>query len=345
MVSSYARKLAEEKLTGRRKAAALLITLGKQRSAEVLRFMSDEDIERLTWEISAMGELHPDARRQVLEDFEEAAVAHNVVSIGGLEYAEELLRLALGEDKAHELVDRLSATSPQVPFGFLRHLNVSQLVNFLSNEHPQTVALLLSFLHPDKAAQVLSALDPDLASDVARRIATMERANPEIVSEVESVLRRKLSSVLQPARETQSVGGIEVVVELLKQSNRMTEKTIIESLEVNEPELAEEIKKRMFVFENISTLDDRSIQRILREVEVRDLGLALKATPEDVKNCIMRNMSQRAATMLKEDMEASGPVRLRQVEEAQARVVEVIRRLDDSEEIVISRGGDDELVA
>jgi flagellar motor switch protein FliG len=161
------------------------------------------------------------------------------------------------------------------------------------------------------------------------RVATMERANPEIVNEVESVMRRKLSSVLQPARESQHVGGIEVLVELLKQSNRMTEKTIIETLEENEPELADEIKKRMFVFENITTLDDRSIQRILREVEVRDLGLALKATPEDVRACITRNMSQRAAAMLQEDMEASGPV----------------RRLDDAEEIVIARGGDDELVA
>jgi len=343
-VSSF-RKNTEERLTGRRKAAALLITLGKDRSAEVLRHMNDEDIERLTWEISALGELHSELRHQVIEEFEQAAMAQDVISLGGLEYAEELLRLALGEDKAHELVDRLSATSPTVPFGFLRHLNISQLVNFLSNEHPQTVALLLSFLHPDKAAQVLSALEPNVAADVAMRVATMERANPDIVNEVESVLRRKLSSVLQPARETQNIGGIEVLVELLKKSNRTTEKTIIETLEEDEPELADQIKKRMFVFENISTLDDRSIQRILREIEVRDLGLALKATPDEVRECITRNMSQRAAAMLKEDMEASGPVRLRQVEEAQARIVEVIRRLDDAEEIVISRGGDDELVA
>jgi flagellar motor switch protein FliG len=172
----------------------------------------------------------------------------------------------------------------------------------------------------------------------------MDRANPEIVNEVEAVLRRKLSAVLQPARQATNVGGIEVLVQLLKQSSRMTEKTIIEALEDNEPELAEQIKKRMFVFENIATLDDRSIQRILREVEVRDLSLALKATPESVKDCILRNMSTRAAQMMKEDMDASGPVRLRQVEEAQQRVVEVIRRLDEAEEIVIARGGDDELV-
>lgn len=337
--------MAAEKLTGRRKAAALLITLGKDRSAEVLRHLNDEDIERLTWEISAMGEVPADHRRAVVEEFEEAAIANNVISLGGLDYAEELLRLALGEDKAHELIDRLSATSPQVPFGFLRHLNVQQLVNFLSHEHPQTVALLLSFLSSEKAAQVLGALDQDIAADVARRVATMERANPQVVGEVESVLRRKLSAVLQPARESQAVGGIEVLVELLKQSSRMTEKTIIENLEDNDPELADEIKKRMFVFENIVTLDDRSIQRILREVEVRDLGLALKATPEPVRDAITRNMSTRAGAMLKEDMEAAGPVRLRQVEEAQARIVEVIRRLDEAEEIVISRGGDDELVS
>jgi flagellar motor switch protein FliG len=333
-----------DKFSGRRKAAALLITLGKERSAEVLRHMSDEDIERLTWEISAMGELQADQRRAVLGEFQEAAVAKNVISLGGLEYAEELLRLALGEDKATQLIDRLSATSPTVPFGFLRHLNTQQLVNFLGSEHPQTIALLTSFLQPEKAAQVLSALDPEMASDVAQRIATMERANPDTVNEVEAVLRRKLSAVLQPTRESQSVGGLDVLVNLLKKSSRMTEKTIIEALEDNEPELAEQIKKRMFVFENIGTLDDRSIQRILREVEVRDLSLALKATPENVKNAILRNMSSRASAMLKEDMEASGPVRLRQVEEAQARVVEVIRRLDEAEEIVIARGGDDELV-
>ncbi|MBI2767320.1 MAG: flagellar motor switch protein FliG [Chloroflexi bacterium] len=334
----------EEKLTGRRKAAALLITLGKERSAEVLRHLSDDDIERLTWEISAMGELQSEQRREVVNEFQEAAVARNVISLGGFEYAEELLRLALGEDKATELIDRLSATSPSVPFGFLRHLNTQQLVNFLGNEHPQTIALLLSFLQAEKAAQVLSTLDSETSADVAQRIALMDRANPEIVSEVEAVLRRKLSAVLQPARETQTVGGLDVLVNLLKKSSRMTEKTIIEALEDNEPELAEQVKKRMFVFENVAMLDDRSIQRILREVEVKDLSLALKATPEPVKDCILRNMSTRASAMLKEDMEASGPVRLRQVEEAQSRIVEVIRRLDDAEEIVIARGGDDELV-
>ncbi|MBE7518561.1 MAG: flagellar motor switch protein FliG [Thermoflexaceae bacterium] len=334
----------EEKLSGRRKAAALIITLGKERSAEVLRHLSDEDIERLTWEISAMGELKPEQRRDVVTEFQDAAVARNVISLGGLEYAEDLLRLALGEDKASELIDRLSATSPTVPFGFLRHLNVQQLVNFLSNEHPQTIALLLSFLQAEKAAQVLSSMDPETAADVAQRIALMDRAHPDIVNEVEAVLRRKLSAVLQPARETQHVGGIEVLVNLLKQSSRMIEKTIIEALEDNEPELADEIKKRMFVFENVASLDDRSVQRILREVEVRDLALALKATPENVKDIILRNMSSRASAMLKEDMEASGPVRLKQVEEAQSRIVSVIRRLDDAEEIVIARGGDDELV-
>ena len=334
----------EDKLTGRRKAAALLITLGKERSAEVLRHLSDDDIERLTWEISAMGELQPEQRKEVVGEFQDAAVARNVISLGGFEFAEELLRLALGEDKATELIDRLSATSPTVPFGFLRHLNVQQLVNFLGNEHPQTIALLLSFLQAEKAAQVLSTLSSEMAADVAQRIALMDRANPEIVTEVEAVLRRKLSAVLQPAREQQTVGGLDVLVNLLKKSSRMTEKTIIEALEDNEPDLAEQVKKRMFVFENVALLDDKSIQRILREVEVKDLSLALKATPENVKDSILRNMSTRASAMLREDMEATGPVRLRQVEEAQSRIVEVIRRLDDAEEIVIARGGDDELV-
>ena len=334
----------EGKLSGRRKAAALLITLGRERSADVLRHLNDEDIERLTWEIAAMGELQPDQRRDVVADFQEAAMAGDVISLGGLEFASEVLRLAVGEDKAAELMDRLSASSPKVPFGFLRHLNVQQLGNFLGGEHPQTIALLTSFLSPDKAAQVLSSLDSELAAEVAQRIATMDRASPEIVEEVESVLRRKLSAVLQPTRQTQAVGGIDVLVNLLKQSSRMTEKTIVEALEENEPELADEIKKRMFVFENVGLLDDRSIQRILREVDVRDLSLSLKVTPDAVRDKIMKNMSSRAAAMMREDMEASGPVRLRQVEEAQSRIVDIIRKLDDAEEIVISRGGDDELV-
>ncbi len=334
----------EGKLSGRRKAAALLITLGRERSADVLRHLNDEDIERLTWEIAAMGELQPDQRRDVVADFQEAAMAGDVISLGGLDFASEVLRMAVGEDKAAELMDRLSASSPKVPFGFLRHLNVQQLGNFLGGEHPQTIALLTSFLSPDKAAQVLSSLDSELAAEVAQRIATMDRASPEIVEEVESVLRRKLSAVLQPTRQTQAVGGIDVLVNLLKQSSRMTEKTIVEALEQNEPELADEIKKRMFVFENVGLLDDRSIQRILREVDVRDLSLSLKVTPDAVRDKIMKNMSSRAAAMMREDMEASGPVRLRQVEEAQSRIVDIIRKLDDAEEIVISRGGDDELV-
>lgn len=334
----------EGKLSGRRKAAALLITLGRERSADVLRHLNDEDIERLTWEIAAMGELQPDQRRDVVADFQEAAMAGDVISLGGLDFASEVLRMAVGEDKAAELMDRLSASSPKVPFGFLRHLNVQQLGNFLGGEHPQTIALLTSFLSPDKAAQVLSSLESELAAEVAQRIATMDRASPEIVEEVESVLRRKLSAVLQPTRQTQAVGGIDVLVNLLKQSSRMTEKTIVEALEQNEPELADEIKKRMFVFENVGLLDDRSIQRILREVDVRDLSLSLKATPDAVRDKIMKNMSSRAAAMMREDMEASGPVRLRQVEEAQSRIVDIIRKLDDAEEIVISRGGDDELV-
>ncbi len=331
-------------MTGRRRAAALLITIGKEHSVEVLRHLADDDIERLTWEISAMGELPADRRHEAIEEFEEATQSDNVVSLGGLEYAEDLLRMALGEDKAGELIERLAATSPTIPFGFLRHLTVQQLVSFLSNEHSQTIALLLSFLKPEKAAQVLSAVEPEVATEVAQRIAVMDRASPEIVDEVEAVLRRKLSAVLQPTRESQMVGGIEVVVELLKHADRQTERAIVEDLEDNEPLLAEEIKKRMFVFENIATLDDRSIQRIMREVEVKDLGLALKSAGQDVKDCILRNMSSRAAAMLEEDMAASGPVRIKQVEHAQASIVDIIRKLDEAEEIVISRGGDDELI-
>lgn len=335
---------SQRDLRGRKKAAALLIAIGKERSAEVLRHLSDQDIEQLTWEISALGELKAEHRRQVVEAFEDAAASRNVISLGGYEYAQDVLRLALGDSKAQELIDRLSASSPSVPFGFLRHLNAQQVAQVLSGEHPQTVALLLSFLQGEKAAQVVSSMEPAIATEVARRIATMDRADPDIVDEVEGVLRRKLSAMLQPTRQTQAVGGIDVLVNLLQRSDRTTERTIVEHLEDTDPDLATEIKGRMFVFENIGALDDRSVQRILREVEVRDLALALKATSEAVKAKILGNMSSRAAAMLEEDMQASGPVRMRQVEEAQARIVTVIRRLEEAEEIIIARGGEDVLV-
>ncbi len=331
-------------MKGKQRAAAMLIALGPELSAEVLKYVRDEDIERLTWEIFSIGQLSPDSRDEVLAEMYSNVVAREYVSIGGIEYAHEMLERALGKSRATEIVQRLSMNSRAIPFQFLREVDPTQLTSFLRHEHPQVIALILAYLPPDRASMLLSTVSPDMQSEVAVRIATMDRTTPEVVHEIETVLRKKLASVLTPHQEFAKAGGIESLVELLKQVDRGTEKAILDSLERTDPKLADEIKKRMFIFENIAALDDRSIQRVLREVEVRDLGIALKGTSEEVRQRITTNMSERAAAMLVEDMQALGPLRLRNVEEAQGRIVQVIRRLDDAEEIVISRGGEDEIL-
>ncbi len=330
--------------TGKQKAAALLIALGPEMSATVLQHLRDEDIERLTWEIFSIGQLHPDTRDEVLAEMYSNVVAQEYVSIGGIEYAEEMLERALGKSRAQDIVQRLSMNSHAIPFAFLRDVDPTQLGSFLRNEHPQTIALILAYLPAERASLLLSGIPADIQSDVAVRIATMDRTTPEVVHGVETVLKKKLANVLTPHQEFAKAGGVEALVELLKQVDRGTEKAILDNLERNDPKLADEIKKRMFVFENMSLLDDRSIQRVLREVEVKDLGIALKGASEELRQRIFANMSERAAQMLEEDMASIGPLRLRNVEEAQGRIVQVIRRLDDAEEIVISRGGEDEIL-
>ncbi len=329
---------------GKQKAAALLIALGPELSALVLKHVRDEDIERLTWEIFSIGQLAPETRDEVLAELYSNAVAREYVSIGGIEYAQEMLERALGKSRAQDIVQRLSLNSRAVPFSFLREIDPAQLANFLRNEHPQAIALILAYLPAERASMLLSKIPPEMQSDVAVRVATMDRTTPEVVHDVEAVLSKKLASVLTPHQEFAKAGGVEALVELLKQVDRGTEKAILDSLERSDPRLADEIKKRMFVFENVSLLDDRSIQRVLREVEIKDLGIALKGASEELRQRIFGNMSERAVSMLEEDMSAIGPLRLRNVEEAQGRIVQVIRRLDEAEEIVISRGGEDEIL-
>ncbi|MEW5321107.1 flagellar motor switch protein FliG [Geobacillus thermoleovorans] len=329
-------------LSGRQKAAILLISLGPDVSASVYKHLSEEEIEKLTLEISNVRQVTAEQKEEVLEEFRQLALAQDYIARGGIAYAKEVLEKALGPDKAMQIINRLTSALMVRPFDFARKADPMQLLNFIQNEHPQTIALILSYLEPAQAGQILSALPQEMQADVARRIALMDSTSPEIINEVEQILERRLSATV--VQDYTQAGGIEAVVEVLNQVDRSTERTILDALEIQDPELAEEIKKRMFVFEDIVTLDHRAIQRVIREVDNNDLMLALKVASDEVKNIIFRNMSTRMAETFKEEMEYMGPVRLRDVEEAQSRIVAVIRRLEEAGEIVIARGGGDDII-
>ncbi len=329
-------------LNGKQKAANFLIFLGPEKSAEIFKHMNDEEIEQLTLEIANVRQVSTEKADEIYREFFEMCIASQYIGQGGISYAKEILERAYGQEKTMEIIGRISASLQVRPFDFMRNTEPSQLLNFIQSEHPQTIALILAYLAPEKASILLSALPPERQSDVAKRIAIMDTTSPEVIKEVERVLERKLSS-LGP-QEMTVAGGIKSVVEIINRVDRGTEKTIMEAMEVQDPELAEEIKKLMFVFEDIVIIDDRSVQRVLREVESQDLALALKGASNEVAQKIFGNMSQRASDMLKEDIEFMGPVRLRDVEEAQQRIVNIIRRLEDTGEIVVARGGGDEII-
>ncbi|MGI6113379.1 MAG: flagellar motor switch protein FliG [Mahellales bacterium] len=329
-------------ITGREKAAVLLITLGPDKSAKIFRHLKEDEIEQLTLEIANINKVDAEMKDKVMDEFYQICLAQNYISEGGIGYAKDILEKALGSQKALELINRLTASLQVRPFDFVRKADPNQILNFIQNEHPQTIALILSFLHPNQAAVILSGLPPEKQTDVASRIALMDRTSPEVIKEVEGVLEKKLSALV--TADYTSAGGIQTIVDILNSVDRGTEKNIIETLEVQDAELADEIKRRMFVFEDIINLDNRSVQRFLREVDNNDLALALKGSSEDVSKLIFDNMSKRLQEMIKEDMEFMGPVRLRDVEEAQQKIVNIIRKLEDAGEIIIARGGGDELI-
>ena len=328
--------------TGIQKAAILLIALGPERSADIFKHLKEDEIEELTLEIANTRSVSPQVKEDVLNEFYQICLAQQYIAEGGIGYAKELLDKALGEDRAQEVITKLTASLQVRPFEFVRKTDPSQLLNFIQDEHPQTIAMILSYLTSTQAALVIGALPPEKQADVAKRIAMMDRTSPDVIKEVERVLEKKLSSLVN--QDYTIVGGVDAIVNILNTVDRTTEKHIMESLEIEEPELADEIRKKMFVFEDILLLDDRAIQRVLRDVDNADLGVALKAANEEVQNVIFKNLSKRLAAMIKEDMEFMGPVRMKDVEEAQQKVVSVIRKLEDSGEIVISRGGGDEIV-
>ncbi|MDR9791885.1 flagellar motor switch protein FliG [Aeribacillus sp. FSL K6-8210] len=331
-----------KKLNGRQKAAILLISLGPEASASVYKHLTEEEIEKLTLEISSVRKVDSQKKEEVIEEFHQIALAQDYIAQGGIQYAKEVLEKALGGEKASEIIRRLTSSLQVRPFDFVRKADPAQILNFIQNEHPQTIALVLSYLDAKQSGQILSSLPQEVQADIARRIAIMDRTSPEVINEVEQVLEKKLSSTV--TEDFTETGGIETVVEVLNGVDRSTERTILEALEVQDPELAEEIKKRMFVFEDIVTLDNRAIQRVIREVDNNDLMLALKVASDEVKEIVFKNMSTRMAETFKEEMNYMGPVRLRDVEEAQSRIVEVIRKLEDAGEIVIARGQGDEII-
>lgn len=329
-------------LTGKQKAAVLLISLGPDISAKVFKHLREDEIEDLTFEIAAMRRVDPEHKDRILAEFHELCLASEYISQGGIEYAKEVLEKALGADRAHEVITRLTASLQVRPFDFARKADPGQLLGFIQNEHPQTIALIMAYLQPEQAGIILSALPAERQADVARRLATLDRTSPDVLREIEDTLERKLSTFM--IQDFTAAGGVESAVEILNRVDRVTERTIMDTLEEEDPELADEIRKRMFMFEDIVKLDDRAIQQVIREVDTRDWALALKTVSDDVSSAIYRNMSQRAGEMLKEDIEYMGPVRLRDVEEAQQRIVSTIRRLEETGEIIISRGGEDEIV-
>jgi len=330
-------------LAGHEKAAVLLISLGPDVSSKVLKHLRDEEIERISLQIATTARVETETKDRVFEEFHELCMAQEYLASGGMDYAQEVLEKALGPQKAHDIVSRLTSTLQLRPFEFVRGTDPAQLINFIQGEHPQTIALIAAFLHPDQASVVLSALPPERQVDVAKRVAIMDRTSPEVIHEVESVLEKKFASLM--TRGFAAAGGIGAVVEVLNRVDRATEKNILEMLSVEDPDLTDEIKRRMFLFEDILYLDDRAVQRVLREVDLnRDLPLALKTASEELKRKIQANMSKRAAENLLESMEFLGPVRLRDVEEAQTRIVNQVRRLEEEGEIIIARGGGDEIV-
>jgi flagellar motor switch protein FliG len=318
------------------------MALGPEITSSIFPYMAEQDVEQLMIEVARLGQVSSAERNAVIAEFREMCMAQEYISEGGIDHARRFLESAYGADRANSLINRVVQALQVMPFDFIKKADPAQLLSFLQEEHPQTIALILVHLAPNQAAAVISGLPQEVRAEVARRIAIMDRTPPDVINQIEKVLQQKMSSVV--TQKFTAVGGVKALVEVLNWVDRTTEKTILETLSENNPELADEVKKLMFVFEDITLLDDASIQKVLREVETKELGLALKGVGEDVQNRIFKNMSERASNMLREEMEFMGPVRLRNVEEAQQRIVGIIRRLEEAGEIIVARGGGEELI-
>ena len=332
-----------QKFTGTQKAAILLMQAGKERAATVLRALREQEVAEIMAEVARLHHLEVNEIEEVLNEFSEIHTARAHVAQGGYSTARELLEASFGGNKADEILDNLGVTMVAAPFEFLRRADTRQVLTYLQDEHPQTIALVLAHMHPDAGAMVLSSLTEELQREVALRIAKMDRTSPEVIEQVEAILERKLSTVIQQSDFAQA-GGLQTLVDILNSSDRGTERLILEGLEQQDGELADEVRNRMFVFEDIQGLDDRSIQLVLRAVDAKELAVALKGVDQKVRNKVMKNMSERAAANLAEEIQLLGPIKLKTVEEAQAGIVRVIRTLEESGQIDMARGGDELVV-
>lgn len=342
-LSSISTAPALSNLNGVRKAAILLVQLGKERAALVMSHMSDAEVEAVSAEIAAMTQIGAPETESVLYEFRDMMTARMHIAQGGLSVAQSLLEHSLGPERAAKIMERLNAAAVKMPFQFLHAADPAQLRSFIADEHPQVIALVLAHMTPDKASLLLSGLPPEQQANVAHRIAVMDRTSPDIIRAVEETLERKFSSMLQPA-EMSRVGGVDPLVNIINRSDRSTERQIVEGLEALDQMLADEVKSRMFMFEDIVTLDDRSVQQVLRQVDAADLAMALKGMSETVRRKITGNLSARAAETLLEEVELLGAVRLAQVEEAQQSVIRKIRELEERGEIMVRRGTEEEFV-
>lgn len=335
------RKVAPE-IGSRRKAAIMLTLLGPEAAAKVIACLTEEEIEMLALEIARLEKVTAETRETVISEFHQMATAQEFISEGGVDQAKKMLESAFGSERAELMIRKILNAMQVVPFEFLKRADPAQVLSFIQDEHPQTIALILAYMPMNQSASILSKLPQELRAEVAERIAMMEQTPPEVIRRVEQVLEKKVSSLI--STDMSKTGGPKMLVDLLNRVDRSTERLILDNLSESNPELAEQIKNMMFVFEDVVTLDDRAIQSVLKEVDVRDLATALKGVPQEVQDKVYRNMSERAMNMLKEDMEFMGPVKLRVVEESQQKIVAIIRRLEEAGEIQIGRGEEDVLV-
>ena len=330
-------------LTGMKKAAILLVSVEQEIASEIMAQLDQQTIETVSEEIARLGTITKEERDKVVEEFYQMNVAKQYVQQGGLEYARKLLAKSLSGGDADNIVSNVEQALYSVPFSFAQKAESQNLLTFIQDEHPQTIALILSHLESTQAANVLKGLPQGKQVDVVRRMATMETTNPEVIHEVEASLEKRMASVV--SQKFEQSGGIETVAEVLNLTDRTTEKGILESLEEQTPELVEDIRKLMFVFEDIMLVDEKGVQRVVKEIETQDLALALKTASEELKEKIFRNLSQRAVDLLKEDMDYMGPVRLSEVEAAQQKIADIVRRLEEAGELIIQgRGGEETVI-
>ncbi len=329
-----------ERISGKRKAALLMLALGKDPTVALFKYLKEDEVEELSFEIAKIPKVSPKEQEAIIEEFFHVSKAQSYISRGGVKYAQEVLEQTFGKERANKIINGLTTTIQTLPFDFLQKAEPTHVVRFIQDEQPQTIALILAYLEPQKAGLILSMLPDSIQPEVARRIAVMDQTPPEIVRQIEKVLEAKISTYI--VQDFTTTGGIKALVDVINRVDRSTEKKILDYFDNVDEGLADKVKNMMFVFEDVLKLDDRTVQRILQDVDMKDLPVALKTSSEPLKEKIFKNLSDRAVQTLKEEMDYMGPVRVKQVEEIQQKVVYIIRNLEEAQQITISRGDETE---